>query len=230
MQDKRPPLPSGVPQKSALPPNDADHAIFMQMEENMPELIELEHIDAIARKMGRGVLYVEFPKCLSLFRVFYKPPARRAALRRLAAERGNMSAQYALGLTYCKGDHVKQDYTQAAHCFQRASVNPEPSPHYYCYNEPGWPQSELAHLYREGKGVERDPAWAVHWYETSLYDANYCSELALAMAYECGYGVEADIEKARFLYSCVDSMRKGADELAAFFLELMDDAAAETVE
>ncbi|MDR0379279.1 MAG: sel1 repeat family protein [Candidatus Accumulibacter sp.] len=164
------------------------------------------------------------PHELAYRRFYRKTPARRVALLHLAAERGNMSAEYELGLACCSGDGVKQDYVQAAYWFQRASVNPEPNPHSY-YKGPDSPQSELAHLYREGKGVERNPVLAAYWYETSLHDANCCSELALAMAYECGDGVEADIEKARYLYACVDSMRKGADELAAFFLELMDNAA-----
>jgi TPR repeat protein len=181
------------------------------------------------------------------------PSARQIALLRSAADRGNMLAQYVFGLACCSGNGVKQDYAQAASWFQRASVNPGPSP--LLDNEPGWPQSELALLYREGKGVERDPALAVHWHETSWHDMNGCSRLALAMAYECGDGVEADLEKARHLYSCVFEhfildifslsartavraqyehdclglIRKGTRELAAFFLELMDDAAAGAV-
>jgi TPR repeat protein len=47
--------------------------------------------------------------------------------------------------------------------------------------------------------------------------------LALAMAYECGRGVEADREKARYLYAVSSDVRECP--LADFFLELMDDPA-----
>jgi TPR repeat protein len=152
-------------------------------------------------------------------------PARRAALLRRSAEQDDRSAQHGLGIAYCSGEGVKQDYAQAAYWLQRASVNPEISPHFE--NEPGLAPSDLAHLYREGKGVERDPGLAAHWYETSLHGGDCCAALALAMAYECGYGVEADLEKARHWYEEGGSLRIGSGELAAFFLELMDDAAGD---
>jgi TPR repeat protein len=149
--------------------------------------------------------------------------ARRAALLRQSADRGNASAQGLLGGACCSGDGVKQDYVQAAYWLRRASLNPETSPHFD--NEPGLAQSDLGHLYREGKGVERDPALAAHWYETSLTGCNCGAALALAMARECGHGVAADPEKARHLYaSGMGNARLGANELAAFFLELMDDS------
>jgi TPR repeat protein len=176
----------------------------------------------LRRQTRKGNAFAPYE--LTQFRFYFKTSARRNALLRLAAERGNMTAQYVLGLAYCLGDRVKQDYAQAAYWFRRAIDNPVPSPHFD--NEPGWPQSELAHLYREGKGVERDPVLAAYWYEISLHDANCCSGLALAMAYECGYGVQADPEKARYLYRCIASMRLGAEELTTFFLELMDDDTA----
>jgi TPR repeat protein len=151
---------------------------------------------------------------------YCKNPVRRAALLRQPAEQGNLSAQYRLGLAYCSGEGVKQDYAQAAYWLQRASVNPEPGPH--IHDDPGLPQRELAHLYREGKGVARDPVLAAHWYETSL-DESF--SLALAMAYECGRGVEADREKARYLYAASGKYAASGNFLAAFFLELMDDPA-----
>jgi len=145
---------------------------------------------------------------------------RKAGLLRQAAEQGNRSAQHHLGLAYCEGDGVKQDYAQAAHWLRQAAGNPETPPHFE--NEPGLPQSDLAHLYREGKGVERNPALAAEWYEKSFDDGNCCAALALAMARECGCGVERDTAKARALYAHrLGDLREGAHEVAEFFLELM---------
>ena len=148
-----------------------------------------------------------------------RSPKRKADLLRLAAEQGNRSAQHLLGLAYCMGDGVKQDYSQAAHWLQQAADNPETPPHFD--NEPGWPQSDLAHLYREGKGVERNPVLAAEWYAKSLDDCNCCAALALAMAHEHGDGVKRNVDKARSLYKKSHWGRPGADEVAEFFLELM---------
>jgi|GEM_PF-3561687 len=153
-----------------------------------------------------------------------KTPKRRAELFRQSAELGNRKAQFELGMLYCTGEGVPQDYALAASWFRKAAANPVPTPH--LYDDAKLPQGELAHLYREGKGVERDMAQAVHWYEQSEgYLTNYCSDLALAMAYECGHGVAQDREKALNLYGNRRGMRGGADEIAEFFLELLEDEA-----
>jgi TPR repeat protein len=130
-----------------------------------------------------------------------------------------MSAQYQLGLLHCCGTSVSQDYALAAYWLRKAADNLEPTPHFD--NEVTWPQSELAHLYREGKGVERDMAQAVHWYKKSLEHINCCSEFALAMAYECGHGVKQDSDKAIKLYKSHRNNRDGANETAEFFFELL---------
>ncbi|HEX5314562.1 MAG TPA: SEL1-like repeat protein, partial [Gammaproteobacteria bacterium] len=46
-------------------------------------------------------------------------PASMAALRALA-EKGNAEAQYALGVSYGRGQRVKQDYAEAAQWFTKA--------------------------------------------------------------------------------------------------------------
>ena len=79
----------------------------------------------------------------------------------------------------------------------------------------------LGYLYREGKGVERDPNQAVFWLEKSLNDSNNCSALPLAMAYECGCGVERDLKKAIDNYKAYTLCGKCRD-IADFFLELLN--------
>ena len=167
-----------------------------------------------AKKGDKFVLY-------ELAWVTRKRPARRARLLLQAAEQDNRSAQHSLGLACCEGKGVAQDYAQAVHWLRLAVANPETPPHFE--NELGLAQSDLAHLYREGKGVERDPVQAVKLYEQSLDDVNCCSALALGMACEHGCGVERNRAKARDLYRRQQgNIREGAKELAAFFLELFD--------
>jgi TPR repeat protein len=174
----------------------------------------LSWLKKLARKGNRYAQYELAMKTEDL--------GREMELLRMSAEQGNRTAQYWLGAEFSG-----RDYGLAAHWLRKAATNPELAcPPHPADDGISMPQSELAHLYREGKGVERDPAQAAYWYEKSANGYNCGAYLALAMAYECGYGVERDIEKAGTLYrkkQPYSSMHEGHAELAEFFLELMDD-------
>ena len=79
------------------------------------------------------------------------PPESLYALRNLA-EKGDATAQFALGIRYATGDQVRQDYTEAARWFLLAADRGEVKA-----------QSVLAAYYWDGTGVPRDLSKAYFW-------------------------------------------------------------------
>ena len=75
-----------------------------------------------------------------------------ADLYRLAAQQGNASAQFDLGLLYDNGEGVAQDYTLAAKWYRKAA-------------EQGLPRAQfnLGSLYAGGQGVGRDYVESWFW-------------------------------------------------------------------
>ena len=69
-----------------------------------------------------------------------------------AAERGNASAQYNLGVMYAKGQGVRQDYAEAVRWYRRAAEQGDAQA-----------QSNLGVLYANGRGVRQDHDEAVKW-------------------------------------------------------------------
>jgi hypothetical protein len=68
------------------------------------------------------------------------------------AEKGDSTAQFALGLSYAAGDHVKQDYPEAARWFMLAADGGDVRA-----------QSILAGYYWDGTGVPKDISKAYFW-------------------------------------------------------------------
>jgi TPR repeat protein len=71
---------------------------------------------------------------------------------RKAAEQGDASAQYNLGLMYASGLGTPQDYTQAAFWFRKAAEQGDTGA-----------QRQLGYLYVQGHGVPQDDAQAGVW-------------------------------------------------------------------
>jgi hypothetical protein len=73
-----------------------------------------------------------------------------------AAEQGNPSAQFCLGLAYHNGEGVKRDYREAIMWYQKAADHGNASA-----------QLHMAIAYHNGEGVERDDAAAIKWLNTA---------------------------------------------------------------
>ncbi len=90
------------------------------------------------------------------------PPAAIGPMSlRLAAAKGNPSAQFDVAARYAEGRGVKQDFGQAAHWYQRAA-------------QQGLAQAQyrLAGLLERGLGVKADPARARIWYKRAAEQGN----------------------------------------------------------
>ena len=106
------------------------------------------------------------------------------------ADRGDATAQTVLGIMYLRGEQVAPDTHKAADWLLRAAEQNYFIARYAlgtllcpsCVPEPDWreaaarfrdaaergqalAQTNLAHLLKEGRGVARDPAQALMWYE-----------------------------------------------------------------
>lgn len=72
---------------------------------------------------------------------------------RMAAEQGNVNAQYNLALMYYNGDRVSTDNRQAAEWFRKAA-------------EQGYASGQLSLgvMYEHGEGINQDREQAIYWY------------------------------------------------------------------
>lgn len=80
---------------------------------------------------------------------------------RLAAQRGDASAQFEVAARFAEGKGIKQDFDQASVWYQRAAAQ-------------GFAQAQyrLATLYERGLGVKADPARARIWYQRAAEQGN----------------------------------------------------------
>ncbi len=109
------------------------------------------------RATGRSgfILCLVFGSTVSLegvTQVFYGA----AASLRAAAEHGDSSAQYNLGVAYATGEGVAQDYAAAVRWFRAAAEQGDAGAQY-----------DLGLMYLEGLGVKQDNAEAYAWIRTA---------------------------------------------------------------
>jgi TPR repeat protein len=114
---------------------------------------------------------------------------------RLAAERGDPSAQSELGLMYLEGRGVDSDEVEAANWLRLAAEKGEPSA-----------QNRLGVLIRDGQGVEPDEVEAARWFNKSAEQGNGDAQTNLGLAYYQGRGVPQDESAA------VRWFRSGAEQ------------------
>lgn len=101
------------------------------------------------------------------------------------AQRGNVLAQYKLGLMYNNGEGVPKDLHEAVNWFYRAaSLGYAPA------------QSSLGVKFEKGQGVERDYGRAVEWYRHGAKQHYATAQYRLGRMYALGHGVELDYAEA----------------------------------
>jgi len=101
------------------------------------------------------------------------------------AARGNMQAQFNLGLSYDFGEGVSQSHENAAIWYQKAAEQGHAEAARY-----------LGASYRDGEGVPQDFEQAVYWYEKSAELGDADAQNFVGTLYYDGNGVPQDIETA----------------------------------
>ena len=122
-----------------------------------------------------------------------------------AAERGNASAQFSVGLRYYEGDSgVPQDFTLAARWLRKAADLPFSSA-----------QAVLGTAYADGKGVPQSDAEALKWFRLGAARGAPQGQTSLGNFHESRGGLVADVDEAVRLYvlSAATDFDSAVDEL-----------------
>lgn len=102
-----------------------------------------------------------------------------------AAEQGDASAQYDLGVMYAEGHGVPQDYAEAATWYQKAADQGHADA-----------QINLGDMYCDGKGVSQDYAEAFKWFRKAAEQGDGVAQDFLGYMYDFGLGVPQDYAEA----------------------------------
>ncbi len=101
------------------------------------------------------------------------------------AERGNVLAQYKLGVMYNNGKGVLQDFSEAFRWFHRAAIlGYAPA------------QNIVGVKYEKGQGVKRDYRQAVKWYRYGAEQGYANAQYRLGRMYALGRGVKRNYKEA----------------------------------
>jgi hypothetical protein len=114
---------------------------------------------------------------------------------RVAAEKGDVHAQYLLGVAYATGQGVQHDDTEAVRWYLKAA-------------EQGFSvaQYTLGVMYASGQGIQHDDAEAVRWYLKAAEQGLALAQNNLGVCYDKGQGAAQDNAKA------VDWYRRAAEQ------------------
>ncbi len=107
-----------------------------------------------------------------------------------AAEQGDASAMYMLGMMYASGQGVPQDYKKAALWYYKASERGNALAQY-----------RLGVMYANGDGVTQSYEDAVAWYRKAAEQGNAMAQFNLGAKYASGQGVPQDYKEAASWYS-----------------------------
>jgi TPR repeat protein len=104
---------------------------------------------------------------------------------KVQAEKGNVSAQFELGVMYFKGQKTSQGYKEAKKWFQRAA-------------EQGLPEAQhnLGFMYYEGIGVSQNYTEALKWFTKAAKQNRPKAQHNIGVIYASGLGVPQDNIKA----------------------------------
>lgn len=114
-----------------------------------------------------------------------RPQSAKIAAIIEAAEAGDVSAQFRLGMAYAKGEGVPKDGVEAAIWFRRAAEQGHAAAQY-----------SLGVMYDKGRGVPQDYAVAAKWYGRASEQGHISAQYNLGIMYGNGQGVPQDYAEA----------------------------------
>lgn len=116
------------------------------------------------------------------------------------ANRGDASAQVAVGEALEKSGGEKPNYVEAAAWYRKAADQNNAEA-----------QFRLAGCYRDGFGVPRDMVEAANWYRKAAESGHVRAQATLALLYSIGQGVSANNVEAYYWFSLASEV-KGPDQ------------------
>ena len=106
------------------------------------------------------------------------------------AERGDVTAQFRLGIIYYKGEGVPRDYLEALNWFKKAALQGHPLAQY-----------NAGYMSEKGEGTPQDYVEAARNYRQAAEQGNQLAQYNLGYMYEKGQGVLPDEVQALMWYS-----------------------------
>ncbi len=121
-----------------------------------------------------------------------------------AAEQGDITAQYKLGVLYSQGIGMEQDNAKACRWYRKAAEQGDMKAQYM-----------LGRMYYNGEGVPQDFVKARQWWEKAADRGNPSAQVSIGAMYEHGEGVKKDLAAAREWYdkACGRGFKEGCTEL-----------------
>lgn len=148
----------------------------------------LEFRDALARQMTPA----QIAEAQKLAREFKPQNAHTKSLREFKARalKGDVAAQFKVGLIYYKGQGVQSDYPEALNWFKKAALQGHPLALY-----------NVGYMNEKGEGTPQDYAEAVKYFRQSAEQGNRLAQYNLGHMYEKGQGVSPDEVQALMWYN-----------------------------
>lgn len=112
-----------------------------------------------------------------------------------AAERGDVNAQYQMGVHYYNAEGAERNYPEAVRWYRKAAENGHAQA-----------QVNLAHCYECGKGLNTDLQQAFYWNKKAAEQGNAPAQFNVAIAYRKGVAVKQNLTQAVYWY------RKAAEQ------------------
>lgn len=114
---------------------------------------------------------------------------KRVETYRQRAQRGDSSAEEALGELYSQGKGVPQDYNLAFQLFTKSADQGNAQAQY-----------NIGRMYEVGRGVAEDYSQAIYWYRKAADLGNSDAECSIGTLYFYGRGVQLDLKEAASWY------------------------------
>jgi uncharacterized protein len=106
------------------------------------------------------------------------------------AIKGDVDAQFNLGLIHNKGQGTKQDFAEALSWFRLAAMQGDSKAQYI-----------LGEMYGKGRGVTQDYAEALNWYRMAAVQGNSKAQFNLGLMYFAGHGLAQDDIRAHMWFN-----------------------------
>lgn len=132
---------------------------------------------------------------------------------RIAAEQGNVKAQFDLGGIYFYGRNVEQNDKLAFEWFRKAALQG--------YAEG---QNQLGWMYLNGRGVDKDETNSFEWHRKSALQGYSLGQFRVAQLYENGVGVPKNLTLAYFWYSINTKAVRDSNPTSKTVLQYADQA------
>lgn len=131
-------------------------------------------------------------------------------VRRKQPEISEPEKLFRLGVQYCHGDGVAQDYAQAYKYFLESAQDGHPTSLF-----------NLGVLYERGFGVQENPAVAFDYYLRSAEKGEIDGQMKVAKLYIKGYGISKNLAQAKFWFT--KAADQGNDDAKKILIEHADE-------